>query len=632
MPAALENPTQRRRTPSSPVYSVDSIIADFEAETKNAAGVQSRVLEEILRRNVRTEYLYDRCGLEGRIDVDSFKKRVPIISHSDIKPYFDRIADGDQTPLLTADPVETLSLSSGTTSDGQHKLHVLYKEILEASGYISRISAAYRGRAFPTKPGGMFLELVFCGKLSITKGGIPCGTATTHMFRSKHFKQKQKVAVVRACSPQEVVRHSDNKEAMYCHLLSALLCREEIQFITATFAYTLVEAFHTLELEWRNLCDDIRRGELNGRINDTSLRSAMSKLMPGPNPELADTIEEKCSYLECWAEVIPALWPNCKYIYSIMTGSMVPYVSRLQHYAGSLPLVSADYGSTESWIAVNTNPKAEPSDVTFTVVPSLAYFEFLPVAYNSSQNWAESPLEAALPVLDSGGNREAIPVSLTEVEVGHEYEVLLTTYGGLYRYRLGDVVKVTGFFNSSPQLAYVCRRNVLLTVHIDKNSEKDLQISVDEAMKELKRQEPWAELVDFTSFADLSTKPGRYVVFWELNRRSHTKRIGRHAQHDMNDDESCAIDESLLRQCATTMDAAFVEPGYVGSRKVNTIGALELCVVKRGTFRSLLNRYLDRGIGAIAQYKTPRCVTSQAMRDILVKEIICSVRSRAYTV
>ncbi|KAH7293623.1 hypothetical protein KP509_28G033800 [Ceratopteris richardii] len=502
MPGPLENPSQKRRTPSSPVYSVDSIIADFEAETRNAAGVQSRVLEDILRRNASTEYLYDRCGLEGRIDVDLFKERVPIISHSDIKPYFDRIAGGDQTPLLTADPVETLSLSSGTTSDGQHKLHVLYKEILEASGYISRISAAYRRRAFPTKPGGMFLELVFCGKLSITKGGIPCGTATTHMFRSKQFNQKQKVAVVRACSPQEVVGHSNNKEAMYCHLLSALLCRKEIQFITATFAYTLVEAFHTLELEWRNLCDDIRRGELSGRFNDTSLRSAMSKLMPGPNPELADTIEEQCSSLECWAEVIPALWPNCKYIYTIMTGSMVPYVSRVKHYSGSLPLVSADYGSTESWIAVNANPKAEPSDVTFTVVPSLTYFEFLPVAYSSCQNSAESRLEAALQV-----NREAIPVSFTEVEVGRDYEVLLTTYGGLYRYRLGDIVKVTGFFNSSPQLAYVCRRNVLLTVHIDKNSGKDLQIAVDLAMKELKSQDPKAELVDFTSLRTCLASP-----------------------------------------------------------------------------------------------------------------------------
>ncbi|KAH7293633.1 hypothetical protein KP509_28G034400 [Ceratopteris richardii] len=630
MPLASENIVLGNRIPSSPRFRVESIIASFEAETKNAAAVQSRVLEEILSRNAHTEYLYDRCGLQGRTDPLSFKERVPLITHSDIKPYFDRIADGDQRPILTADPVTRLSLSSGTTSDGKQKLLILYKEILEASGYISRIAAAYRERAFPTNRGGMFLELVFCGKLSTTKGGIPSGTATTHLFRSKEFKQKQKVAGVRACSPEEVVRHSDNGQAMYCHLLSALLCREELQFITATFAYTIVEAFHMLEVEWRNLCDDIRRGELSSRITDPDLRAAMSKLMQSPNSELAAVIYEKCSSLDCWADVIPALWPNCKYIYSIMTGSMEPYVSRLKHYSGSLPLVSADYGSTESWIAVNANPKAEPRDATFTVVSSLAYFEFIPVRSTRASDDDEL-LAPAVQEVASDCFDEPSPVSLTGVEVGREYEVVLTTYGGLYRYRLGDIVRVTSFFNASPQLAYVCRKNVLLSVHIDKNSEKDLQIAVNEAMNELKRHDAKAELIDFTSLADLSTEPGHYVVFWELSKRIGGNAISGDGLSHADEHEGARFDKSILQKCATAMDAAFVEPGYVGSRKVKTIGALELCLVERGTFRSLLNRYLQRGIGAIAQYKTPRCVTSEAMRDILIKRVVYSVRSTAYT-
>ncbi|KAH7434711.1 hypothetical protein KP509_06G031600 [Ceratopteris richardii] len=478
----------------------------------------------------------------------------------------------------------------------------------------------------------MFLELVFCGKLSTTRGGIPCGTATTHLFRSKEFKQKQKVAGVRACSPQEVVRHIDNGQAMYCHLLSALLCREEIQFITATFAYTIVEAFHMLEVEWRNLCDDIRRGELTTRITDPDLRAAMSKLMPRPDSKLADIIHEKCSSLNCWAEVIPALWPDCKYVYSIMTGSMEPYVNRLKHYSGCLPLVSADYGSTESWIALNANPKAEPGDATFTVVPSLAYFEFIPINHTRHKD-SENALSAqALQAGDSDSSEKLNLVSLTEVKVGHEYEVVITTYGGLYRYRLGDIVRVTSFFNASPQLSYVCRKNVLLSVHIDKNSEKDLQIAVNEAMNTLTTHDAKAELIDFTSFADLSGERGHYVVFWELNKRDSGKAMNGDGQNQDEEHQDSHFNESILQKCATAMDAAFVEPGYVGSRKVKTIGALELCLVERGTFRSLLNRYLARGMGAIAQYKTPRCVTSQEMRDILTRRVICSVRSTAYAV
>ncbi|MBA0860738.1 hypothetical protein Goshw_020671, partial [Gossypium schwendimanii] len=66
-----------------------------------------------------------------------------------------------------------------------------------------------------------------------------------------------------------------------------------------------------------------------------------------PNPELADLIEKKCSRLSNWYGLIPELFPNVKYIYGIMTGSMEPYLKKLRHYAADVPLISADYGSSE---------------------------------------------------------------------------------------------------------------------------------------------------------------------------------------------------------------------------------------------------------------------------------------------
>ena len=57
---------------------------------------------------------------------------------------------------------------------------------------------------------------------------------------------------------------------------------------------------------------------------------------------------------------------------------------------------------------------------------------------------------------------------------------------GLYRYRLGDVVRVTGFYNSTPQLSYMCRKNLLLTLNIDKITKKDLQIAFEKATRLVK--------------------------------------------------------------------------------------------------------------------------------------------------
>ncbi|KAL9681051.1 hypothetical protein QQ045_012832 [Rhodiola kirilowii] len=202
------------------------------------------------------------------------------------------------------------------------------------------------------------------------------------------------------CSPYEVIFGPVFQECLYCHLLCGLLYRNEIQFVCSAFAHSMVHAFRTFEHVWEELCEDIRRGELSSRISDLSIRTSMGKILK-PDPELADLIYEKCSGLSSWYGVIPALFPNAKYLLGIMTGSMEAYIPKLRHCAGELPLVSTDYGASECWIAVNVDPKSPPESVNFVVLPNIGFFEFLPQG-------------------------EVRPVGLTEVKVGEEYEVIVT--------------------------------------------------------------------------------------------------------------------------------------------------------------------------------------------------------------
>ncbi|KAI4369846.1 hypothetical protein MLD38_018247 [Melastoma candidum] len=83
------------------------------------------------------------------------------------------------------------------------------------------------------------------------------------------------------------------------------------------------------------------------------------------------------------------------------------------------------------------------------VLPNIGYFEFIPV---KEIPWISEQVQA-------GG----IPrlLGLTEAEAGEEYEIIVTNFAGLYRYRLGDVVKVVGFHNATPELQFVCRSNLL---------------------------------------------------------------------------------------------------------------------------------------------------------------------------
>lgn len=159
---------------------------------------------------------------------------------------------------------------------------------------------------------------------------------------------------------------------------------------------------------------------------------------------------------------------------------------------------------------------------------------------------------------------------------------------GLYRYRLGDVVQVAGFHNATPKLKFVCRRNLVLSINIDKNSEQDLQLAVDAAATKFLAAEK-LEVVDYTSHADMSSDPGHYVVFVELN--------------------AAAADASAdaLQGCCDELDRSFADPGYVGSRRSCAIGPLELRVLQRGTFHRVLRHYLSLG-APVSQFKSPRCV------------------------
>nr|XP_004243319.1 indole-3-acetic acid-amido synthetase GH3.10-like [Solanum lycopersicum] len=579
------------------------IIGWFDEVADDSAVVQRRTLRRILEMNHGVEYLKKWIGdikieeIDENLLESTYASLVPLASHADIEPFTKRIADGDTTPLLTQQPITNLSLSSGTT-DGRQKFVPFTHHSSQTTLQIFKLAAAYRSRIYPIRRGGRILEFIYSSKQCKTKGGIIVGTATTHYYASDEFKIKQQQTKSFTCSPQEVISCGDYKQSTYCHLLLGLYFSHEVEFVTSAFAYSIVEAFRSFEEMWKELCHDIREGSLSSIINIDKVRKSVSGITQ-PNPELASRIESICVELERadWFSIIPKLWPNAKYVYSIMTGSMMPYLTKLRHYAGELPLVSADYGSTESWIGVNLDPSNPPEKVTFAVVPTFSYFEFIPLyKHKSNYNYQNVNLNSTNDDYIEGNS-----MPLCQVKSGQQYEIVITTFTGLYRYRLGDVVEVDGFYKKTPKLNFICRRNLILAINIDKNTEKDLQLVVERGARILSKGTRRAELVDFTSHANVTKQPGHYVIYWEIKGE---------------------IDEKVLDECCRDMDASFVDHGYVVSRRTKSIGPLELCIVERGTFKKILESYIGNG-AALSQFKTPRCTSNKELLNILN---VCTIK------
>ncbi|XP_044492597.1 putative indole-3-acetic acid-amido synthetase GH3.9 [Mangifera indica] len=575
------------------VYKGEEALKEIEKLTSKADEVQTVILKEILKQNVETEYM--KKYMKGSKDVSEFKRRIPVITYKNVYPYIRRIANGEDSSLITARPIIEMLCSSGT-SGGEPKLMPSIEEDLDRRTFLYNLIMPIMNRYFPGLDEGKAMFLYFVKAEMSTPCGLPARTVLTSYYRSKHFKCRARDPFNDFTSPDEAILCIDSNQSMYCQLLAGLVHRHQVMRLGAVFASALLRAISFLERKWVQLCNDIRSGHLDLMITDPGCRSSMMAILSAPNPSLADEIEEICGR-SSWKGILCQLWPKAKYIEAVVTGSMAQYIPSLEYYSeGKLPLVCTMYASSECYFGVNLKPLSHPADVAFTLLPNMCYFEFIPLGENGSL-FMEIDEEKEVPTDKL--------VALVDVKVGCYYELVITTFAGLYRYRIGDVLQVTGFHNRAPQFRFICRRNVVLSIDNDKTNEEDLHKSVTKAKKLL---EPYnALLSEYTSYADASTVPGHYVLYWEI-------------QHV---DSAIPLNPNVLENCCIAVEEQ-LDYVYRRCRTYDkSVGALEIRVVEPGTFEALMDLFISQG-GSINQYKTPRCIKSNTALKLLNSHVKAS--------
>ncbi|KAL0443457.1 UNVERIFIED_CONTAM: Indole-3-acetic acid-amido synthetase GH3.6 [Sesamum latifolium] len=563
----------------------------IEDVTKNADEVQKRVLAEILSRNADVEYL-KRHGLNGHTDRETFKKIMPVITYEDILPDINRIANGDKSPILCSEPISEFLTSSGTSA-GERKVMPTIEEELERRSLLYSLLMPVMSQFVPGLDQGKAMYFLFIKCETKTPGGLLARPVLTSYYKSSHFKDRPFDPYTNYTSPNETILCPDSYQSMYSQMLCGLCQNKEVLRVGAVFASGFIRAIRFLEKHWTLLCHDIRTGTINSLITDPSVREAVMRILK-PEPKLADFIESECSK-ESWQGIITKLWPNTKYIDVIVTGTMSQYIPTLDYYSDGLPLVCTMYASSECYFGVNLNPLCKPSEVSYTLIPTMCYYEFLPVHRNNGLTNSISMPKS----LNEKEQQEL--VDLVDVKLGQEYELVVTTYAGLYRYRVGDVLRVAGFKNNAPQFNFVCRKNVVLSIDTDKTDEVELQNAVRNAVSHLM---PFgARLTEYTSYADTTTIPGHYVLYWELSQMGSTP-----------------IPPSVFEDCCLTIEES-LDNVYRQNRVFEAIGPLEIKIVETGTFDKLMDYAISLG-ASINQYKTPRCVKFAPIVELLNSRVV----------
>jgi hypothetical protein len=372
---------------------------------RDLRAVQEDLLRATLRRNTDCEFGRAH-GFETIRSVRAYRDAVPTSTWDDYIDATDRIARGT-AGVLTTERVRLLEPSSGSTSAS--KL-VPYTRSLKAeyqrglTPWLHDLFRAYprlmRGRSYwsITPPGEALAELR--GRYPAGSGRVPIGFDADDDYLGPVAKRL--VNLVFAVPP-DVARTSDTDRFLddtCVHLLAA----GDLALVSV-WNPTL---FLILLDRMRERADELlprlptRRDAVAGALRDGD----WAALWPG------------LALISCWAEAAAA----------------APAAALASRFPGVV-IQPKGLLATEGFVSL---PLTAAGGAVLSARSH--FFEFFEAA-------ADAPIA---PLADA-------MLMAHELEVGHRYGVVLTTGGGLYRYRLGDLVEVTGRFGVLPVLRFLGR-------------------------------------------------------------------------------------------------------------------------------------------------------------------------------
>ncbi len=359
--------------------------------------VQEYKLRRYLEHSAHTAF-GKAHGFNTIRNYEEFAQRVPLADYDSFTPWIARVRRGE-TNVLTHERVTHLIPTSGST--GARKL------IPFTAGLQREFDAAIGAwlidlqRQSPSLLGGPAYWSVtpVLGDELVEESAVPIGFDSDMAYLGG---ARQRLAEVVMAVPSNV-QHAESIAAFrYRTLLRLMRCRE-LRLISVWHPSFLTLLLDALPAHWEKLLEDIARGDGNSLVplprRAGELRTA--------NPLKPATFWPELRVVSCWGDGAAAL-----------------ALTDLRRRFPDVSLQSKGLIATEAFVTL-------PFIGQFPLAVQSHFFEFI----------------------DTAGT--VLPVqALRESE---EYEVVVTTAGGLWRYRLGDRVRVTGWVQETPSLRFMRR-------------------------------------------------------------------------------------------------------------------------------------------------------------------------------
>jgi len=420
------------------------MLRGFVKATEHATRVQERVLLAKLRRNADSDYGRRHHFAEIRSYAD-FIRNVPIQTYEDIRPYIDRVKAGDVQALFgPREKILMFSLTSGTTANPKHipVTYPFYKEyqrgwnIWGLKALLDHREAILRSILQVTSP--MDDER--------TDGGYPAG-AITGLLAAMQMR------IIRRFYPAPLcVAYIRNHEARY-YTLTRLSVPCDTSWIVTASPATVLRLARTAGGEREALIRDIHDGGLRRDIDvPEEIRDELAPRFR-PNPARARELER---LVEQHGRLLPKHYWNLDFLANWMGGTMGLYLQDYPAYFGDVPVRDIGLLSSEGRMCI---PLEDGTPAGVLEVTS-QFFEFIP----ADEYESDAPT-----VLRS-----------FELEEGEEYFLIVTTSSGLYRYDMGDRVRMVGWYNQAPIIEFLCKGSHISSITGEKLTERQVVGAVDQ--------------------------------------------------------------------------------------------------------------------------------------------------------
>jgi hypothetical protein len=438
----------------------------YRAALSRPADTQWALLRRYLRDNAGTAFGHAH-GFARIRSIDEYQANVPLASYADLSPWIDDISRGSQH-VLTRARVRSMGVSSGSVAAAKRIPYTRQLQQEFRRAIAPWVADLYRSRPRLALGSSYWSITPVARDPGDARGAIPVGFEEDSEYVGAAWKR----LVDATLAVPGAVRFIRDMESFRYVTLLFLLKRRDLSLISVWHPTFLTLLFEAMVPWWDMLIHDTRRGTIRApALLPADLARVLGSFVR-PNPGRARELSA------LGPRDYAAIWPHLRLVSCWAEGHAGLHAHELKRMLPDVQVQPKGLMATE---AVVTLP--------FRGLTPLAvrshFFEFL---------------------------RDGRALLSHQIVPGDVHSVVVTTAGGLYRYRLEDRVQVNGFVGATPSLTFLGKED-----HVsDLCGEK-----LNEAFVAGELRRTWTQLGVLPRFAmiapDQSRSPARYTLYLEMD-------------------------------------------------------------------------------------------------------------------